>query len=1284
MKRCLSHSLILVLTLFFIFGQQVNIFAEDSSEELVVEISTDKDTYEIGENIEYTIKVANQSELIAKDLVVTTTLPEGLEVTSTEAEKEKNQLSWNVEKISPKSDTSLTFQAIAKETGKPTPPDETDVKEPGDDPKKDQDDKPEEDPPQSEDKEDEVTTGGSKPTPTGSSPQTGDNTSITTFVVILIGAMSVLIASFIILYKKRNKNVVTFILIASLITPSFTGMARAEENENENEPTKSVVEATHTLMINEKEYEIVTTVEGVLEVDPETLDNSVTITSHVEEEIEVDTDSITLKGKSTGKDIQTLYYSVFDESDNVPERIPVAGLRDWEINIALTPGIHRIVVFGEDLEGNVIGDEMTVSYKNDEDADELPYSMEIELKTSPTNPDSDEDKLPDGYEYLILGTDPAKADTDENGVSDADEDADQDGLTNLEEMELGLDPLNPDSDHDGLSDGEEVNTHNTDPLKEDTDEDGLSDEDELILGFDPLKKDTDGNGIIDSEEVLEQPLNEETMSEVVKEDSPIIPSITIKGSGNLNDSVIVTDQEDHVVMNTIPGLVGDPIDIKSLTDFEEATISFSLKEGVPADRNLEDYVVAWFDDEQNKLVPLESSYTPETNTISAKTDHFSYYLLLDAVTLRKETDAGNVEDKIEKGKADVAFVIDSTGSMGGTINNVKSNINSFVDRLDANKVDVRLGLVDYKDIDADGPESTVNHGWFEDPTSFRNKLNRVYANGGGDDPESAVDALEEGRLMGFQENKAKFMILVTDIDYHEKTRFEGLDSMGEIINRLETDKIVTSVVAPDYYKETYRELFERTGGIFADIYGNFSTELDKLIENIGEETNDKVTIRLSTHELVRLDKYPDPTDKITDTDGDLKPDSEELTEKISCELPDFTIVECWKFESHPGLAHSDNDVYDDNEDLQPTVAYQPSIFFLHGWTSDTKKTFGVRNNIINNNHEDSDLENNPDYIGQYTNISNQKVNGKGDKNHLYNDVLKKYGSYAKTFAFNYPNLADPKTSAVLFETYLENLIDAGELTSPTADTKPSVTLIAHSMGGLVSRHFTEKLGQNTVDVDGIITLGTPHWGATALSKHCINFPDAGMCRMSGKSKKQLSSPGAKALDPAPTKNFGFTRVPSWTEILNDGFSKGSTKYFAVGGVSIWGDTSLFEAIDVRYIETAAGPDFEDLAYKRVDEHGRWKYLLPSYYNDDVVSLNSALGSQKNIKGAESETVLNFNDRYVVIGPSDDANHGNLVNFSHTTNTVNYWLKHHIINQHLNAETMNKFKVSEPSHLHHTY
>lgn len=55
------------------------------------------------------------------------------------------------------------------------------------------------------------------------------------------------------------------------------------------------------------------------------------------------------------------------------------------------------------------------------------------------------------------------------------QDEDGDGLSSEQEAVLGTDPARADTDGDGLSDGDEFFLYFTDPLKADTDEDGLSD-----------------------------------------------------------------------------------------------------------------------------------------------------------------------------------------------------------------------------------------------------------------------------------------------------------------------------------------------------------------------------------------------------------------------------------------------------------------------------------------------------------------------------------------------------------------------------------------------------------------------------------------------------------------------------------------------------------------------------------------------------------------------------------------------------------------------------------------
>lgn len=125
--------------------------------------------------------------------------------------------------------------------------------------------------------------------------------------------------------------------------------------------------------------------------------------------------------------------------------------------------------------------------------------------------DSDGDGIPDAWE-IANGLNPFDP-------SDASQDPDHDGLTNLQEYLLGTNPHVADTDGDGLSDGDEIKL-GTNPLVADTDGDGLSDGDEVRLGTNPLNPDTDGDGIPDGIEV-KLGLN------------PLVPDVTTTVTGHV-------------------------------------------------------------------------------------------------------------------------------------------------------------------------------------------------------------------------------------------------------------------------------------------------------------------------------------------------------------------------------------------------------------------------------------------------------------------------------------------------------------------------------------------------------------------------------------------------------------------------------------------------------------------------------------------------------------------------------------------------------------------------------
>ena len=214
------------------------------------------------------------------------------------------------------------------------------------------------------------------------------------------------------------------------------------------------------------------------------------------------------------------------------------------------------------------------------------------------------------------------------------DDYDGDGLTLAQEYEYDLNPFLDDTDEDGLSDADELNKYATDPLNQDTDGDGMSDGTEVNAGLSPKKKDSDGDGIKDNKEKVTQKVQNQSFQEISLVKSSVKPSVTITGKGDFKDKLVVNDVSIDQTYRNIPGLVGSPFEFIADDDltFNQSTLTFTIKKSLLNQNNIEDLVIAYYDDVENSIELLTTKYNESKRTISAKVENFNTYMVINSQT----------------------------------------------------------------------------------------------------------------------------------------------------------------------------------------------------------------------------------------------------------------------------------------------------------------------------------------------------------------------------------------------------------------------------------------------------------------------------------------------------------------------------------------------------------------------------------------------------------------------------------------------------------------------------
>jgi outer membrane protein OmpA-like peptidoglycan-associated protein len=172
---------------------------------------------------------------------------------------------------------------------------------------------------------------------------------------------------------------------------------------------------------------------------------------------------------------------------------------------------------------------------------------------------------------------------------------------------------------------------------------------------------------------------------------------------------------------------------------------------------------------------------------------------------------------------DFVFLVDVTGTMQAYINGVKNNIESFVESLRNRGIEYRIGLVLFSDIIEKVYQPT------SDVREFNGWLSKVFAAGGFDEKENALEAIAEATRIKFNPAANRVAVMITDAPYHQ------LGERGNGRTYLTTETAIAAlkqanvrlfcIVPPEL--PDYKTMAEATRGVVFNIKESFSKILDQ-------------------------------------------------------------------------------------------------------------------------------------------------------------------------------------------------------------------------------------------------------------------------------------------------------------------------------------------------------------------------------------------------------------------------------------------------------------------------
>ena len=281
---------------------------------------------------------------------------------------------------------------------------------------------------------------------------------------------------------------------------------------------------------------------------------------------------------------------------------------------------------------------------------------------------------------------------------------------------------------------------------------------------------------------------------------------------------------------------------------------------------------------KDETIPAPATTTTE-GTVTGKDEKgntFTQYERVDKTTTVEITKTPPTVKKA--GAADIVFVVDRSGSMGGTINTVRKNVNEFARNLAKDGVAARFGLATFSDevfgrnrgkTDEGTILTKFNESYFtSDPAELEKALAGIKIADGGDYAETSSPALTQ-IVSTYDWSKSpknkKFVVLLTDAPMKQDASVPTIAETLASLKAANIERIVatsTSFGTDISYKDFVSE------GRLMKIDSNLADSLTKdaaswIVETVGEGRQYKVTKDSYQFYLERRTTVPVLEQKVT-------------------------------------------------------------------------------------------------------------------------------------------------------------------------------------------------------------------------------------------------------------------------------------------------------------------------------------------------------------------------------------------------------------------------------------